>query len=169
MDRDQKIRVARYIVILLTVIFLGSLAVGCATIQIPADSPYRKVKLENETPYELELTGAVTGVLEPNGVRYERMDCVGPFEGVAYAWLIHGSDEGGNVVKEYMGESRYRFRVDNRVQVYEREVLDARYIFRDSFRIASKVLGGRKKNRFLPGLYNPCSILAPTVTFEWEK
>ncbi len=171
MERDRKNRITRYILYLITVAFFGSLLAltGCATIRIPSDSPYRKVKLENRTPYELELTGAVTGTLEPNGVRYERMECVGRFEGIAYAWLIHGQTEDGSVAKEYMGESRYSFSVDNRPRTYEQETLDARFVFHDNFRIASKVFGGRKKSRFLPGLYHPCSILLPTVTFEWGK
>ncbi|MBI1754866.1 hypothetical protein HY250_02860 [Candidatus Azambacteria bacterium] len=142
---------------------------GCATIQIPSDSPYRKVFAENTTTYELEVTGAIEEIFAPGEIKYPRMECTGYFEGIAYAYLIHGFAENGAVVKEYIGEAHYSFIVDNRPEIYKQVPVDAHVSFANGFSIQSKVLGGRKKSRFLPGLYQPCSFLIPTVKFEWKK
>lgn len=141
--------------------------VGFTHETIYRDPTWLRVAAINNSPYRIHMEGVFTGTIEPHSATYVNVGCRGAFQGVAHAYKEIGRSASGNIVEQaYMGESTFTLYVDGRNAIYNGEVLDNFVTFYEgSFYRQNNIFG--EKTHYIS--YNPCSVLAPDITFTWGK
>ncbi len=124
--------------IVFAVLLFGLISAGCAIYEVRTadfNSDWLAVRIDNFSPYRVELAGAVDGVLGPKGERSSvqvNMKCRGQFEVIAKAHKEIGRASNGTAVYAYMGQAKFFLSLDGRNFMYNQESLDEYYALGES-------------------------------------